>query len=508
MAFAWTIAGWRLFYFLTDDAFITFRYASNAIAGRGFVWNPAPFQPVEGYTSWLWLSLLTLVWRVTGIEPPDSANVFSLVFGMATLVVLYRIFRRMPLPETWQRHRLALFSLVLLGVLTNRTFLAWLSSGLETALFNFCFLLWISFAIRPPAERDRGWVLGLSLSASLTVLTRPDGWLLVFATVLLVGLDSILQRRNGVALVRRLAWALPLAAGPIHLLWRKWMYGEWLPNTYYAKYYAAWPKSGIRYAESFLLEYAVWIWIAIALFWMGRSIRLPRQRQPEGEIADQRGHGSTITGLRDRLLGISRLVPVAVVLTHFAYYTLRIGGDHFEYRVYSHLVPLLFRTFVWLLARSVRSVRTAYAWMGLFILISWPVPWTHFAATRNLMTRPETYFLFQPIAPRFPAVVRWYAAAFDKRQQWLIRHCVGMRHQEHKIFWLSLRDELPSREEGGRIEWEGADPHPVVTDSSVGLIAWVFPNVAVIDAAGLNDYVVARTPPRSRRNMQMAHDRR
>ena len=70
--------GWRSFWFLTDDAFIAFRYVSNSILGHGWVWNPAPFQPVEGYTSFLWVVLLDGVWRATGVEPPDSANWLSL----------------------------------------------------------------------------------------------------------------------------------------------------------------------------------------------------------------------------------------------------------------------------------------------------------------------------------------------------------------------------------------------------------------------------------------------
>ena len=52
------LAGWDLFYFLTDDAYIAFRYVANAHEGRGLVWNPAPFLPVEGYTSFLWVTLL------------------------------------------------------------------------------------------------------------------------------------------------------------------------------------------------------------------------------------------------------------------------------------------------------------------------------------------------------------------------------------------------------------------------------------------------------------------
>ncbi|UCG61884.1 MAG: hypothetical protein JSV52_00925, partial [Candidatus Zixiibacteriota bacterium] len=54
--------GWRKFWFLTDDAFIAFRYVSNSILGHGYTWNAPPFRPVEGYTSFLWVILLESVW--------------------------------------------------------------------------------------------------------------------------------------------------------------------------------------------------------------------------------------------------------------------------------------------------------------------------------------------------------------------------------------------------------------------------------------------------------------
>jgi arabinofuranosyltransferase len=69
--------GWSEFRFLTDDAYITFRFAYNHLEGWGYSWNPAPFRPVEGYTSFLWLLLLEGVWWVTGYEPPLVANWLS-----------------------------------------------------------------------------------------------------------------------------------------------------------------------------------------------------------------------------------------------------------------------------------------------------------------------------------------------------------------------------------------------------------------------------------------------
>lgn len=81
------VFGWRVFWFLTDDAYIAFRYVSNAHLGYGYVWNAPPFLPVEGYTSFLWVLLLDIVWRILGVEPPASANWISLVFSCSTLVL-------------------------------------------------------------------------------------------------------------------------------------------------------------------------------------------------------------------------------------------------------------------------------------------------------------------------------------------------------------------------------------------------------------------------------------
>ena len=82
-ALAGLIIGWKAFWFLCDDAYISFRYVSNSVAGHGFVWNPAPFHPVEGYTNFLWILLLDLFWRFGGVQPPAVANYLSLLASIA-----------------------------------------------------------------------------------------------------------------------------------------------------------------------------------------------------------------------------------------------------------------------------------------------------------------------------------------------------------------------------------------------------------------------------------------
>lgn len=120
---------------ICDDAYITFRYVSNAHDGHGLVWNPPPFEPVEGYTSWLWAVLLWCVWSWFGVEPPDCANALTITFGVLQLAVLLvaglalRNRKNGVLP-------LAVLVCMLLAVVSNRTFLRWMTGGLETSLFN------------------------------------------------------------------------------------------------------------------------------------------------------------------------------------------------------------------------------------------------------------------------------------------------------------------------------------------------------------------------------------
>jgi len=303
------LAGWNLFYFQTDDAYIAFRYVANAHAGRGLVWNPAPFLPVEGYTSFLWVMLLRAVWWLTGIEPPDASNWISLAFGAGSLWLATRFVRRMRLPAGFEPDRLALIAVGLVGALTNRSFLAWLSSGLETALFNFLLIWFVYEALAPAPQRaSNGWVIRLCAAAGLAALARPDGMLAVACAVAILLTDTAL-----LAQPRRLLFALPLAMVPAHAFWRRWFYGEWLPNTYYAKYTGAWPESGIRYAASFVLEYGIWVWLLIAAVWLlreARGLRPPRI--------------SRLWSSRNAF------AAVGLLLAHWFYYTFVIGGDHFE----------------------------------------------------------------------------------------------------------------------------------------------------------------------------------
>jgi arabinofuranosyltransferase len=487
--------GWRVFWFLTDDAFIAFRYVSNSQLGYGYVWNAPPFRPVEGYTSFLWVVLLDVVWRITGREPPETANIISLIFTYLTLAIGTLMVLKMDLRAELARYRVLFLALVLFAVVTNRTFLAWTSSGLETAMFDFFLTLWVYCCLFLRLG-SRRWVFASTFSVALVTLSRPDGLLFAFATAALIAGVVYLQGQVTRKAVLAVAIAaLPLLIIPAHLLWRRATYKAWLPNTYYAKTVAGriWPQSGLRYFASFVIEYSLWIWLGLLVV----VLLINAKRF-----------------LSLRKLDASQLKKAVVVLAlfgQFVYYTIVIGGDHFEYRVYSHLVLLISISFLWLLNALQINIKRAVLLFSLSIVLSWPLPWIHWAITHNLTGRERTVVLRDSVAraikkqiPSIPDFALAYVRLFDNLQYWLITHYVCMRHQEHKSFYLHLQKTLPPRSEGMALPAEG---YPVITAGSVGVISWVLPRVNVIDILGLNDYVAARNPETTAFIM-IAHERR
>jgi arabinofuranosyltransferase len=480
------LAGWWVFWFQCDDAYIAFRYVSASRFGWGYTWNPPPFRPVEGYTSFLWVALLDGVWRLLSVEPPVAANWLALLFSFASLALVAAMVLRLRLSPGLARWRTPLLGLVLLGVVSNRTFLAWTSSGLETALFGFLLLAWVAIAVFGSGSRRSQAFL--SLTAGLLALARPDGLLFAAATVAIVGVCAIAA--GGVS-ARALAPALPLLIPVMHVLWRRAHYGFWVPNTYYAKLVAAWPEAGVRYFAAFVLEYAYWIWILLALAAVLRTAR-------GGSLAARLRAG-------DPALATRLLVGAALAL-HLAYYTLRVGGDHFEFRVYQHWVPLLLISFAAIAESAGLSPRRSLAALAAMIVLGWPLPWLHWWHTRDLVTRSETFKLHYEVSPHLPPGLRWYGAAWDHLEGWLIPHLVGLRHQEHKIFGELQVARFPSREVGARTSGDG---YPVLAYHTIGVPGWVLPKIAIIDWFGLNDAVIAHAKPHrsSPEERQMAHDR-
>src|SRR5262245_28263848 len=201
--------------FLCDDAYIHFRYVANARAGHGIVWNPPPFQPVEG-GGFLWVLVLWAIWSWFGIEPPDAANWFSIGCGVLQFVLIAAAAQRLCFRDGTRVHP-AVGLCAVAAIAGNRTFLQWWTSGLDTALFNLWFLAWVLHAFRALEQRRTTWLVLWSTFAALAALTRSEGLPLVCATFA----SAALALGQGRARLRpTLVGLSPLLAVVAQVLWR------------------------------------------------------------------------------------------------------------------------------------------------------------------------------------------------------------------------------------------------------------------------------------------------
>ncbi len=207
--------------FRVDDAYITFSFSKNLAAGHGPVFSHG--VRVEGYSNFLWMVLVSLVYLVApAADPYWGVRALSLLFLLGALIAVYRLVRAHA--STWA----AFVALALL--LVNSDVMRAALSGLETVPFLACIVLGWSAYFAPPgryALRGTGWFLAAALM-------RIDGFVPLLI-VLGFELASALSERR-FTWRRYLTWSLPpVGAWLGYFAWRFWYYGLPLPTTYYAK---------------------------------------------------------------------------------------------------------------------------------------------------------------------------------------------------------------------------------------------------------------------------------
>ncbi len=144
--------------FFVDDAFITFRYVQQFVAGNGLVYNIG--ERVEGYSNFLWVMLLSPPYAL-GADLVMAARVLSIMLSVGTLILVFYLARRSSYPI------LAPIMLAAAG-----PFGAWTIGGLETSLFAFLLTASTAAFVREE-ERGYGWTSGLLFG--LLALARTEG---------------------------------------------------------------------------------------------------------------------------------------------------------------------------------------------------------------------------------------------------------------------------------------------------------------------------------------------
>lgn len=223
-----------------DDAFIAFRYANNLGAGLGPVWNRG--EAVEGFSSPLWLGILVLG-KALGAELVVWAGVVGVLCSALCLLCVHRC--TLALAQSRLAAAIACTAAALIYPLYF-----WAPAGLETSFFA---ALVTASAWSLVAQSNWAW----ALPAAFLGIARPEGPFLALA---LLGLACLARGRAAV----RIGTAC-LALGPAlaWLVFRRAYYGEWMPNTYYAK-----ATGALLFRLTAGILYARWALLALIATWV------------------------------------------------------------------------------------------------------------------------------------------------------------------------------------------------------------------------------------------------
>lgn len=205
-----------------DDAFISFRYASNLIHHHELNWNPGEAH-VEGYTNFLWV-VLSVIPLALGVDVMVFMKILGCVLGLGTLICLYQTTLLVQKGFAW-------IPSLLLSLCYP--FAIWSVLGMETPLFAFLLVLSVQLFIQQTQTRFRS---SSSIALLFLSLTRPEGAMvfgisLAFRFLILLGQGRVRQEMSG--LIKWTAvFILPYLG---YMVWRQAYYGCLFPNTFYVK---------------------------------------------------------------------------------------------------------------------------------------------------------------------------------------------------------------------------------------------------------------------------------
>jgi arabinofuranosyltransferase len=276
-----------------DDAYITFRYLDQWLAGNGLVFNPG--ERVEGYSNLLWLLLLAPL-RLAGLDPLLAARLLSTLSLLAMAAASWQMSVRLS-----GERSAGPISLILLAASVQIAF--WWGTGMESLAYATLILL----AVRSALFGGSSWRLAVWLG--LITLMRPNGiaiGLVLFATL---WPETTARRKLPAHLLLFLLF--PIA----QLLFRLHYYDAWLPNTVTAKVGGVTPTT-------------LWIGTLYLLHYLASSA-LPLLLLASHALYRR---------LTDRWLMRTVIALTALIVAE----SVAVGGDYFPYsRFLLPLTPLL-----------------------------------------------------------------------------------------------------------------------------------------------------------------------
>ncbi|MFH5823416.1 hypothetical protein [Georgenia sp. AZ-5] len=210
---------WVLRGFVTDDSWISVRYAENLAAGAGAAWNPDGPR-VEGFSNPLLVYVEALA-DVAGWSAVSAARALGVLAGLACIVLVHRAGRAVVGEPA------AVSGAVLTGV--SAPFALWAVGGLETTMTAAVLTAAAIQLARPDGGRP---LLAGALLAVLPWL-RPEGLVAGLALAALGEAPGLLRRGTRGTAMRHLAvvGGLPVLSQAVLEAVRLGVYGHLLPNS-------------------------------------------------------------------------------------------------------------------------------------------------------------------------------------------------------------------------------------------------------------------------------------
>ncbi|MCH7870224.1 MAG: hypothetical protein IID33_00850 [Planctomycetes bacterium] len=234
------------FWWVTDDAYISFRYARNLALGEGIRYNLWDLPPVEGYSNFLWVVLAGVV-HALGLDMVRWMPILSWVCGAGLLtILLHRLVRGLEVP-------LPIAAAAVLGLACYPPFAVWTTSGLAT--MPFALLVFLTFDRLLLARSGPDWLWG-GVFGALLALIRVEGAAWFGVVLVLAVLGQAMRRRFQIRALLGAVLIVVLVFGG-YFAWRYSYYGELLPNTVYAKSVSgpSFYERGYRYVMANVLTF-------------------------------------------------------------------------------------------------------------------------------------------------------------------------------------------------------------------------------------------------------------
>jgi len=347
------IFGWlaRKFWFIQDDAYISYRYVANLLNGHGLVYNIG--ERIEGFTNFGWVIYMALAGALQ-MDFILVSRLTGLFSGAGIIILTYLTARRL-----FDNKDIYIALLPTYLVAANPALAYWSPAGLETAVFALCVLASLyCFLLRSR------WLL---LPIILGVWVRPEGALVAGLLMLIEAVsERRLPRYSGSMVLVAFVLSLPYA------VFKFVYYGSIFPNPFFAKTgpHLDYLYNGLEYAGKFFADcgfYGIGMLVPL-VFW-------------------------------GRLSKSFRAVYLFVLL--YTAYVVLVGGD--VLKVYRFFIPLM-AGYGLLVALSVQMVAEklkrkarylVYSLVALTMLVlTVSLPWSHvttYNRTEKLFMRKMQY---------------------------------------------------------------------------------------------------------------------